>query len=177
MSSQLNRQTEDRAVACAPSADGAVGEADQALEVAAGKRAKAKRKRLIGSIPRRTMVNYILYAAILLAVMWVIFLLGINWYYDRLVKNGINDARQAATSAFPKQGEETALKLFYKYRLSELSRSHSCAIVVFSYEDGVAVTAAIKQIEHIIPEIIRNGVQSSMNKFNKKNTPTEKEEK
>ena len=47
----------------------------------------------------------------------------------------------------------------------------------FSHEDGVAVTAAIKQIEHIIPEIIRNGVQSAMNKFNKKNTPNEKEEK
>ena len=38
----------------------------------------------------------------------------------------------------------------------------------FSHEDGVAVTTAIKQVEQIIPEIIRNGVQSAMNKFNKK---------
>ncbi len=38
----------------------------------------------------------------------------------------------------------------------------------FSYEDGVAVTAAVKQIEDIIPEIIKNGVQSAMNKFNKR---------
>ncbi len=38
----------------------------------------------------------------------------------------------------------------------------------FSHDDGVAVTAAIKQVEDIIPEIIKNGVQSAMNKFNKK---------
>ena len=38
----------------------------------------------------------------------------------------------------------------------------------FSHEDGVAVTAAIKRIEDIIPEIIQNGVQSAMNKFNKR---------
>ncbi len=37
----------------------------------------------------------------------------------------------------------------------------------FSYEDGVAVTSAIKSIESIIPEIITNGVQSAMNKYNK----------
>lgn len=37
----------------------------------------------------------------------------------------------------------------------------------FSHEDGVAVTAAIKNVEQIIPEIITNGVQSAMNKFNK----------
>ena len=48
----------------------------------------------------------------------------------------------------------------------------------FSHEDGVAVTAAIKQVEQIVPEIIRNGVQSAMNKFNKKSVGTgEKEEK
>ena len=37
----------------------------------------------------------------------------------------------------------------------------------FSHEDGVAVTAAIKNVENIIPEIINNGVQSAMNKYNK----------
>lgn len=43
----------------------------------------------------------------------------------------------------------------------------------FSHEDGVAVTAAIKQVEQIIPEIIRNGVQSAMNKFNKKSVDSD----
>ncbi len=38
----------------------------------------------------------------------------------------------------------------------------------FSYDDGVAVTAAIKQVENIIPVIISDGVQAAMNKFNKK---------
>lgn len=38
----------------------------------------------------------------------------------------------------------------------------------FSQEDGVAVTAAIKQVEEIIPTIIEEGVQAAMNKFNKK---------
>ncbi len=38
----------------------------------------------------------------------------------------------------------------------------------FSEEDGKAVTAAIKKVEDIIPDIIRNGVQDAMNKFNKK---------
>lgn len=42
----------------------------------------------------------------------------------------------------------------------------------FSHEDGVAVTAAIKNVELIIPEIISNGVQSAMNKFNKKGADT-----
>ncbi len=38
----------------------------------------------------------------------------------------------------------------------------------FSYDEGVAVTAAIKEIENIIPMIIKDGVQAAMNKFNKK---------
>ncbi len=42
----------------------------------------------------------------------------------------------------------------------------------FSHEDGVAVTAAIKNIEHIIPEIIQNGIQSAMNKYNTKGEGT-----
>lgn len=38
----------------------------------------------------------------------------------------------------------------------------------FSYDDGVAVTSAIKEIENIIPMIINDGVQAAMNKFNKR---------
>ncbi len=38
----------------------------------------------------------------------------------------------------------------------------------FSTEDAIAVTAAIKQVEDIIPIMIRQGVGAAMNKFNKK---------
>lgn len=42
----------------------------------------------------------------------------------------------------------------------------------FSEEDGKLVTAAIKQVKDIIPEIITNGVQSAMNKFNRTAGPS-----
>lgn len=99
---------------------------------------KAKRRKpLITSITQRTTINYVLFAVILLVLLWAVFFSGLYGFYGKMIEREVEEAAQSAASAFPKRFDDNSMDLFYKARLSEIARANKpVSIAVFDAADG-----------------------------------------
>ena len=94
------------------------------------KRDKKTRRRLIPTITARTMFNFCVFGAIILALLWLIFVFGLLGFYNTLIRDDVKNVGNAASEAFPKHVDGNSISL-YRMRLSEIARANSVSAVVF----------------------------------------------
>ena len=98
-----------------------------------------KRARLIPTITARTMFNYCVFGAIILALLWIVFVSGLLWFYNALMRDDVRKVGIAASDAFPKRADDKSMLVLYRARLSEIARTNSIAAVVFDVADDGTV--------------------------------------
>ncbi|MCX4314625.1 MAG: hypothetical protein OSJ83_12345, partial [Clostridia bacterium] len=98
-----------------------------------------KRARLIPTITARTMFNYCVFGAIILALLWIVFVSGLLWFYNALMRDDVRKVGIAASDAFPKRADDKSMLVLYRARLSEIARTNSIAAVVIDVADDGTV--------------------------------------
>lgn len=97
---------------------------------------KPRKKRLVSSVTKRTMLNYIVFSIILIALLWTVFFIGLYIFYDSMLKRDIEEVGHTASAAFPKRADDNSMMRFYKLRLAEIARSNSVAVAVFKRDEA-----------------------------------------
>ncbi|MCH5166007.1 MAG: HAMP domain-containing histidine kinase [Clostridiales bacterium] len=118
-----------------PLGEQAVGSAEQSDAADSRRAVTPRRRRFIKKISFRTTLNYIMFSVILLVLLWAVFFIALYVFYDRILQRDMDEVGHITTSAFPKNSGEIGIQMFFKYRLPELARTNSVAVVVFT-RDG-----------------------------------------
>ena len=151
----------DGAESHAPEPAAEIGEAATAvaeIDAPATKAGKNKkpRGRIIKSVTRRMILNYFLFATVVLLMMWVLLLFGLNGFYDAIMRDDIHSIGSAAAAAFPKRGDDNGMTVFYRDKLSEIARTNSASFIVFKRDGNelkpVIVVDAIGQSSDTVNE-------------------------
>lgn len=101
----------------------------------ANERKPKKRGRLIPTITARTMFDFCVFGAIILAMLWIMLVFGLLGFYNTLMRDDVRQVGNAAAEAFPKRADDKSMLLLYRMRLSEIARANSIAAVVFEVDD------------------------------------------
>lgn len=108
---------------------------------------KKKRGRLIKTVPKRMILNYFLFATVVLLMMWILLLFGLNGFYDAMMRDDLHRVGRQAAAAFPKRGDDNGMMLFYRNKLAEIARANSASFIVFkSGEDGLKPVVVVDAI-------------------------------
>ena len=109
----------------------------QAPPVKDGAKRHKRKKPLLSSVASRTTVNYIMFAAVLLLLLWAVFFFGLYSFYGRMIEREADDVLYNASIAFPKKYDDNSMDIFYKTRLAEIARGNKpVAIAVFTGDEG-----------------------------------------
>lgn len=118
--------------------DPASGRSEKESDVADERAVAVKNKKpLIKSLAMKTTINYMLFAVILLVLLWAVFFFAMFGFYGRTIEREADEVASEATSAFPKRYDDNSMMLFYKIRISEIARANKpVAIAVFTVSDS-----------------------------------------
>ena len=97
---------------------------------------KKPKRRIIRSLTGVTMLRYIVFAGVVLIMLWMAFFIGMYWFYDDVIKAEVRDVGKSVSEVLPEQFAYSP-DMHLKYRLSDIARSNSVAIIIFSRVDGV----------------------------------------
>ena len=92
---------------------------------------RPKRKLSFHSIKVITVASFLLYAIILIALLWSLFLIFLFGIYEPMQTRDLTHTGLDATAAFPDRIDDKSIDL-YKWRMKEFARRENVAIVVFS---------------------------------------------